>query len=517
VTAAVAAVVVLSASVVALVAAHGGARRSPAGRDLAGWALSDRRHGHLMTWCVLGGTIYTAYTFLAVPGLVFGSGGIGFYALTYTVVVYVFAFLVLPRLAGIARTHGYVTGADFIRGRYGSPGLALAVAITGILATMPYIALQLVGIRAVLSVLGVQSDGVVGDLVLTVVFAVLAVSTYRHGLRAPSAVAIGKAVLVTASAVSIAALVWTRVGVPGELFAAAEQTITERDSRLSVVLDQALGPAYVSLALGSALALFAFPHVQMVAFAARTDDVVRRSTVTLLGWTGLLGLYAMFGVAALASNLVPPPGRADLAVPMLVHELAPAWLAGAVLGALVLAALVPAAVMSIGASALFARNVYVEYVHPTATAEQETTVARVVSLLVKLGALGFAMGLHNQNAVNLHLLGAVWVLQTLPPLVLGLAPRAPHRFALLAGWLVGMLAGTAMVAHGGFSPTVLVSLGPVHTQLYAGLLGLAVNLAVVGVAELLLRRWGPGRGLDRTVDRRNTRTLPVTAARSVPS
>jgi SSS family solute:Na+ symporter len=202
---------------------------------------------------------------------------------------------------------------------------------------------------------------------------------------------------------------------------------------------------------------------------------------------------------------------------MLVQELAPAWLSGAVLGALVVAALVPAAVMSIGASALFARNVYVEYINPTATAEQETKVARVVSLLVKLGALGFAMALHVQNAINLHLLGAVWVLQTLPAIVLGLAPRAPHRLALLTGWFVGMIAGTGMVAHGGFSPTVQVSLGPVHTQLYAGLLGLALNLAVVVVAELLLRRWGPARGLDRTLGRRRTRTLPATVSRSVRS
>ena len=64
------------------------------------------------------------------------------------------AFLVAPRLWSVAHKHGYVTPADFVRGRHGSSTLALVVAITGIVATMPYIALQLVGIEAVL-----QDDG----------------------------------------------------------------------------------------------------------------------------------------------------------------------------------------------------------------------------------------------------------------------------------------------------------------------------------------------------------------------
>src|SRR6202011_406978 len=111
------------------------------------WGLAGRRFGTVVTWFLLGGDLYTAYTFIAVPALVFGSGAIGFYALPYTVIVYPLVFLLMPRLWSVAHKHGYITGADFIRGRYGSSTLALAVALTGILATMPYIALQLVGIQ----------------------------------------------------------------------------------------------------------------------------------------------------------------------------------------------------------------------------------------------------------------------------------------------------------------------------------------------------------------------------------
>ncbi len=49
-----------------------------------------------------------------------------------------------------------------MRGRFGSRMLALAVAVTGIVATMPYIALQLVGMEVVIGALGFPTQGFVG-------------------------------------------------------------------------------------------------------------------------------------------------------------------------------------------------------------------------------------------------------------------------------------------------------------------------------------------------------------------
>ena len=150
------------------------------------WGLGGRGFGVFVTWFLLGGDLYTAYTFIAVPALVFGSGSIGFYAVAYTILVYPVIFIFLPRLWSVSREHGYITPADFIRGRYGSRGLALASAFTGILALMPYIALQLVGIQAVLTVMGVgtsSTNSYVKDLPLFIAFLVLAVFTYVSGLR----------------------------------------------------------------------------------------------------------------------------------------------------------------------------------------------------------------------------------------------------------------------------------------------------------------------------------------------
>ncbi|MDQ1527278.1 MAG: solute:Na+ symporter, family, partial [Microbacteriaceae bacterium] len=134
-------------------------RVKPAERGLKSldeWGLGGRGFGNWITWFLLGGDLYTAYTFIAVPAAMWGTGALtGFFAVPYTVVLYPIVFLLMARLWSVSHRHGFVTPADFVGGRYGSKTLSTAVAVTGIVATMPYIALQLVGLKAVLSVLGV--------------------------------------------------------------------------------------------------------------------------------------------------------------------------------------------------------------------------------------------------------------------------------------------------------------------------------------------------------------------------
>src|SRR3954463_6283815 len=57
--------------------------------------LGGRGFGSWITWFLLGGDLYTAYTFVAVPALMFGAGAAGFFAVPYTVVIYPLVFLVV--------------------------------------------------------------------------------------------------------------------------------------------------------------------------------------------------------------------------------------------------------------------------------------------------------------------------------------------------------------------------------------------------------------------------------------
>src|SRR6201991_4865823 len=137
------------------------------------WGLGGRSFGTWITWFLVGGDFYTAYTVIAVPALVYTVGAYGFFALPYTIVVYPFVFMVMPLLWRRAKDHGYVTAGDVVHGQYGSRSLELAIAVTGVIATMPYIALQLVGMTAVLKALGLH-----GELPLAIAFIVLALYTY---------------------------------------------------------------------------------------------------------------------------------------------------------------------------------------------------------------------------------------------------------------------------------------------------------------------------------------------------
>src|ERR1700674_1982661 len=182
---------------------------------LSEWGLAGRRFGTLITWFLLGGDLYTAYTFIAVPALVFGTGANGMFALPYTIIVYPFVFVIMPRLWSVCRRHHYITGADFVRGRYDSGLLALAVALTGILATMPYIALQLVGIQVVLAAMGIS-----GDLPLIIAFIILAAYTYFSGLRAPAMIALVKDVIIYVTVIVAVVVIPARLGGYGQIFAA---------------------------------------------------------------------------------------------------------------------------------------------------------------------------------------------------------------------------------------------------------------------------------------------------------
>ena len=473
--------------------------------SLDGWALADRRLSAGWTWLVLGGTIFTAYTFIAVPGLVYGVGAFGFFAVPYTVIVCPVLFLLLPRFWAVARRHSYVTAADFVRGRFGSPALALVIALTGILATMPYLALQLVGIRAVLTAAGLHAPGARGDLLMIAVFAALAVATYRHGLRAPAVISAAKALAIFVSVVSVAVFALRSLGGPAAILAAATPRLAEHaPPRASLTkLDPSQYAAYSSLALGSALALPMYPHVLTAGFAASGPKALRRAAIALPAWTMVLGVFGMLGVTALAAGIHTPPGHAEEALPLLVTRLMPQAAAGLVFGAIAVGALVPAAVMSISAATCFVRNVYVEFFDPTATPKRQVRAARWVSIAAKAGAVAFVLGLRAQDAIDLQLLGGVWILQTLPTVAAGLYTRRMHQGALLGGWGAGMVLGTVLVVRGGFSQIVPITIGGRVTQLYAGLVALAVNLVVAAVLTVVLDRLGVPRRRDLTVTASN--------------
>jgi SSS family solute:Na+ symporter len=458
------------------------------------WGLAGRRFGTVITWFLLGGDLYTAYTFIAVPAAVFGTGAAGFFAVPYTIIVYPFVFVVMPRLWSVARRHQYITGADFVRGRYSSRSLALAVAFTGILATMPYIALQLVGIQVVLAGMGIQ-----GDWPLVIAFVILAAYTYFSGLRAPAMIALVKDVIIYITVIAVIVIIPIKLGGFGSIFAAADAALKGKGVAQGVLLAPGQFVAYSTLAFGSALALFMYPHSITGVLSSNSRHSIKRNAAMLPAYSFLLGLIALMGFMGLAANIQPvAPYGAQWVVPGLFLQMFPSWFVGFGFAAIAIGALVPASIMSIAAANLFTRNIWREYINPQVSDRQEASIAKWTSLVVKFGALIFIVFLPTPFAINLQLLGGVWIIQVLPTVVVGLYTRWLHRWALLIGWAVGMIAGTAMAVSQNFASVYPLAIGGTTVPGYAAFYALIVNFVVAVVLTWVFNAASAPAGVDET-------------------
>jgi solute:Na+ symporter, SSS family len=444
------------------------------------WGLGGRQFGTWITWFLIGGDFYTAYTVIAVPALVYAVGAYGFFALPYTIIVYPFVFAVMPPLWERAKRAGHVTAADVVYGTYRSRTLELAVAVTGVIATMPYIALQLVGMATVIKALGLR-----GEVPLMIAFLVLALYTYSSGLRAPALIAFVKDIMIYIAVIAAVAIIPLKLGGYAAVFEAADAAFKAKGSGGILLADDQV-MAFATLALGSALAAFMYPHTLTGIFASKSSDTIRKNAMLLPAYTLLLGLLAMLGYMGHAAGLKLTNNN-DV-VPALFQLLFPDWFAGFAFAAIGIGALVPAAVMSIGAANLFTRNVWRAYIEPDVSEAKEATVAKVTSLAVKVGALLVILFLPTQFALDLQLLGGVWIVQTLPAVVFGLFIGWFTAPALLAGWAVGFFGGSTLVWINGLKPLQALWLGGAHTTVYIGLLALIANVAVALVVNLLLPR-----------------------------
>jgi SSS family solute:Na+ symporter len=475
------------------------------------WGLGGRRFGAWITWFLLGGDLYTAYTVIAIPSVVYAIGASGFFAVPYTIVIYPFLYLTLPRLWAVSQKRGYLTAGDFVAGRYGSRGLEFAVAFTGILATMPYIALQLVGMEKVIQALGFRGEGYFGHIPLTIAFVILALYTYKSGLRAPAMIAFVKDIMIYIFVIAVVVIVPIKLGGFGAIFDAASKAYADKVAANPKILagvtlaPQQIAP-YITLALGSAMALFMYPHALTGTLAASSGEAIRRNTMALPAYSFLLGLIALMGMMAIAAGV--KVANPQDAVPQLLLKMFPDWFAGFCFAAIAIGALVPAAVMSIGAANTFTRNVWKPFINPAMTPAEESVLAKLISLIVKVGALAFILFVKPDYAVDLQLLGGIWMVQIFPAIIFGLFTRWFTGPALLIGWAAGMIVGTTLSWPWAENARVAVihalawdipGLGHVNLGLgfavYNGITAVLLNIVAATVVSAVWRR----HGADETI------------------
>jgi SSS family solute:Na+ symporter len=365
---------------------------------------------------------------------------------------------------------------------------------------MPYIALQLIGMREVIAALGVR-----GEWPLVAAFVILAAYTYSSGLRAPALIAVVKDLLIYLTVIAAVVVIPSRLGGYSHIFASVPPARLLLGKTTATSLGQQA--AYATLALGSALALFLYPHAITGLFGSSSKHVVRRNAVVLPAYSFVLGLIALLGYMAVAAGVKTDPAFATefksfgnvFAVPALFLKMFPSWFVGIAFAAIAIGALVPAAIMSIACANLFTRNIYREYFHPDCDPAREAQVAKLASLVVKFGALVFILALPGE-AIQLQLLGGILIIQTLPAVLIGLYTRWLHPRALLLGWLAGIGSGTWMAWMNAFK----ISVYPLHLlgltiPCYAAFSSLILNIAVSFVLSALFNAMSAGARTDATM------------------
>lgn len=230
------------------------------------------------------------------------------------------------------------------------------------------------------------------------------------------------------------------------------------------------------------MALFIYPHALTGVLSASSGDTIKRNAIGLPAFSVVLGLVGLMGIMAHAAGIVV--SNPQDVVPQLILKMFPDWFVGFSFAAIAIGALVPAAVMSIGAANTFTRNVWKPLIHPGMTSREETVLAKLTSLIVKLGALLVILFIPTKFAIDFQLLGGVWMIQCFPAIISALYTRWFSGWGLLAGWAVGMAAGT-------FLDWGTTSWSPTHAvfdwfSAYNGVIAIILNTAVAAALSLVL-------------------------------
>ncbi len=447
--------------------------------DTHEWSLAGSRLGTTLVFFLLGADIYTSYAFVALPSGVFAKGS--FYFLTYAALAFGVALVTMPRLWALSKEKGYITASDFIKDRFGSTTLSILIAITGIVSLLPYIALQIVGMQSVLIVMlsGTTNSQTVEEIALVLAFVVLAAFTYTSGLRGAALTAVLKDILIWITVIALIVIVPLSIsGGFGTAF---------RDVKPNyLTVPSPLITGYATLMLGSALALYLYPHAINAVFSSESVHKLRRSTALLPLYAIGLAIMALMGILVYAvppamnflSNF-PESSRGILVVPSLILYSMPSWFTGIALLGIFIGGLVPAAIMAISQANLLTRNIIKE-IAPNMSATSESRITKISSTAFKFISLGFVFIIPATYAISLQLLGVIVIIQILPAVFFGLYVKSLRKEPLIAGLLVGVFSGIFMVEytnHFGALTSSLFSM-PIFGSLYVAVVALALNLVV---------------------------------------
>lgn len=420
--------IVLSVVLIGFIAGRNKSSRS----SVEEWSVGGRRFGPLLVWLLVGADLYTAYTFLGLTSTAFAAGSIAFFAIPYTIIAFFVSYFYLPKLWEVSKKHNLTTLADYAKGRFDSKFLSLLIAIVGVLMLIPYIDLQLAGIQDTLTVAGTGYINI--KVVVIISFLLVALYTFFSGIKGPAYTAVIKDILVWVIMLFlVASIPIIHFGSWGSMI---DKIVTDSPELLTIPTTGPKGiPWFLTASLVSGLALFMWAHAVTGVFTAKSADVLRKNAIYLPFYNIVLILVVFLGFAA---YLVLPEGSDPrFALLNLIQVSYGGVVQGLAYSTIALASLIPCSIMAIGASNLFANNIYRDFIDPNVKPAKLTMITRSMVFVVIGLALIFGM-LFPTALVSLQLLGVSGMVQIFPAIVFSLFWRNQTREATIIGLLVGL-------------------------------------------------------------------------------
>ena len=438
--------------------------------DLEQWTVGGRGFGLMLVWLLMAGEIFTTFTFLGASGWAYSRGGPVLYILGYSPLIYVVSFYILPPIWEVGQKHRLQTQADFFQVRYGSTYLGAFVALIGVLCLIPYVQVQLTGLGLIVEV---ASYGLIPRVPAMIAACVLvAAFVFVSGVRGVAWVSIIKDFLLLFAAIFIGIAI-PRIYFGGitSMFAALVHANPTHLVMPGATKD--LGHAwYISTVLMISLTFYMWPQYFAASYTARSSRVLRRNAVIMPLYAIAMPLMFIVGFSALL--VLPGLSNGDLSLLTIVRKTFPAWLLGVVGGAGALTAMVPAAIQLLTGATLYAKNLFRPILAPGMTDQQVARLARIMVLILTVGALFFAI-FTSPSLVSLLLLGSAGVAQLFPGVVLGLY----WNRVTTSGIFAGMITGIAIALF-----LMLTGRNP-YLGLNAGFVALCFNFGVTGLVSLL--------------------------------
>lgn len=444
--------------------------------SVAGYVAGDRGLGLVLMYFIMGGSIFSAFAFLGGPGWAYSRGAAAFYILSYGVLGMAPYAALGPWAARLGRKYGYVTQAAMLADRFQNRWVAMGAGAVSVIASLPYLALQMKGAGIVIE--QVTSGHVPVWAGAAAAYLVVLVYVWYSGVMGVGWTNVFQGLFMIVIAWALGLYLPVRLyGGVSEMFTQIEVARPELLTVPGLAADGSPWTfgGYSSAILVSAIGFMMWPHLFMKAFAAKDDATIRRTIMLFPTFQVFLVPLFIVGFAGVLYATAPP--SPDAVMP---HIVLSAGLPAVVVGLFCAGAL--AAGMSTGDALVHGTaSIAVEDIYSPMRArklndEARRTVIRWLTIVAGIVGYGIALA-SGRSLVGMLLLSYGAIVQLAP----GVYSAFLWRRATGAGVVAGLIAGTALtgllVARPDWRPY----------GLHEGMVGLAANILTLVVVSLATR------------------------------